>query len=154
MNVTKLHSVIKQNSYIGQIAAASCNLATILQFFLQSQENKVKHIPPMKSSYLSKIIVFSIVKLKLKFNCLKLRKFQKGEQIWPYNPPSCHQHLNSCCLLWRQNIAGCCQQTFEYKKFVNNAQQCFPFTPQANFHAHNLNFHWRWRSWDWIQATF
>ena len=33
------------------------------------------------------------------------------------------------------------QQTFEYKKFVNNAQQCFAFTPQANFPAHNLNFH-------------
>ena len=30
---------------------------------------------------------------------------------------------------------------FEYKKFVDNAQQCFAFTPQANFPAHNLNFH-------------
>ena len=28
MNVTKLHSVIKQNSYIGQIAAASCSLTS------------------------------------------------------------------------------------------------------------------------------
>ena len=36
--------------------------------------------------------------------------------------------------------------------FVDNAQQCFAFTPQANFPAHNLNFHWRRR--DWIQATF
>ena len=24
--------------------------------------------------------------------------------------------------------------------FVDNAQQCFAFTPQANFPAHNLNF--------------
>jgi hypothetical protein len=31
----------------------------------------------------------------------------------------------------RQNIAGCCQQIFENKKFVDNAQQCFAFTPQA-----------------------
>ena len=29
---------------------------------------------------------------------------------------------------------------------------CFAYTPQANFLAHNLNFHWRW--WDQIQATF
>ena len=39
-----------------------------------------------------------------------------------------------------QNIAGYCQQTFEYKQFVDNAQQCFAFTPHANFPAHNLNF--------------
>ena len=26
------------------------------------------------------------------------------------------------------------------------------FTPQANFPAHNLNFHWRW--WNQIQTTF
>ena len=27
------------------------------------------------------------------------------------------------------------------KKFVDNAQQCFAFTPQANFPAHILNFY-------------
>ena len=37
--------------------------------------------------------------------------------------------------------ANHCQQTFEYKKFVDNAQQCFAFMPQANFPADNLNFH-------------
>ena len=26
--------------------------------------------------------------------------------------------------------------------------------PQRNIPAHNLNFHWRWRWWDQIQATF
>ena len=52
----------------------------------------------------------------------------------------------------RQNIAGWCLQTFGIQKFVDNAQQCFAFTPQANFPAHYLNFHWRWC--DWIQATF
>jgi hypothetical protein len=51
----------------------------------------------------------------------------------------------------RQNIAGWCQQTLCIKKFVDNSQQCFAFTHQANFPAHNLNFHWRWR---WIQAIF
>jgi hypothetical protein len=35
-----------------------------------------------------------------------------------------------------------------FQKFVDNAQQCFAFTPQANFPVHNLNFHWRWRWWD------
>ena len=40
----------------------------------------------------------------------------------------------------RQNVA------------VDDAQQYFAFTPQANFPAHNLDFHWRW--WDQIQATF
>ena len=29
----------------------------------------------------------------------------------------------------------------ENKKFVDTPQQCFAFTPQANFPAHNLNFH-------------
>ena len=33
----------------------------------------------------------------------------------------------------KQNIAGWCQQTFCFQKFVGNAQQCFAFTPQANF---------------------
>ena len=47
-----------------------------------------------------------------------------------------------------------CQQTFEKKKFVDITQQCFAFTPQANFPAHNLNFHWRWRWCDQIQAIF
>ena len=32
--------------------------------------------------------------------------------------------------------------------------QYFAFTPQANYLAYNLNFHWGWRWWDWIQATF
>ena len=34
-----------------------------------------------------------------------------------------------------------CWMTFEYKKFVDNAEQCLAFTPQANFPGHNLNFH-------------
>ena len=45
-------------------------------------------------------------------------------------------------------------KVFCFQKFVDNAQQCFAFTPQANCPAHNLNFHWRWRWWDQIQAIF
>ena len=52
----------------------------------------------------------------------------------------------------RQNIAGWFEQSFCFQKFVDKAQQCFAFAPQANFPGHNLNFHWRW--WDWKQATF
>ena len=39
-----------------------------------------------------------------------------------------------------KNIAGHCQQTFYFQKFVDNIQQGFACTPQANFLAHNLNF--------------
>ena len=36
---------------------------------------------------------------------------------------------------------GLCLNTFSFQTFVNNAQQCFAFTPQANFPIQNLNFH-------------
>ena len=39
---------------------------------------------------------------------------------------------------------------FCFQKFVDNAQQCFAFTPQGNFSTHNLNFYWRWSWWDRI----
>ena len=38
----------------------------------------------------------------------------------------------------KQNIARCCHQTSCFQKFVDNAQQCFAFTIQANFPANNL----------------
>ena len=42
-----------------------------------------------------------------------------------------------------QGIKAKRQQTFENKKFIDNAQQCFALTPQAIFifHAHILNYH-------------
>ena len=49
-------------------------------------------------------------------------------------------------------FAGCCQQTFKYKEFVANSQQCFSFMYASSKPFHNLNFHWRW--WDRIQAIF
>ena len=54
----------------------------------------------------------------------------------------------------RQNIAGWFQEAFWFLTFIANAQQCFAFTPQANFPTHNLNLQWRWRWWNQIQATF
>ena len=37
---------------------------------------------------------------------------------------------------------------------IKSYRQCFPFTPQANFPAHILNFHWRCWWWDQMQAIF
>ena len=34
------------------------------------------------------------------------------------------------------------------------ASNVLPLLPQVKFPAHNLNFHWRWRWWDQIQAIF
>ena len=44
-------------------------------------------------------------------------------------------------------MLGDVKKHFVFKSF-------FAFTHQANFPANNLNFHWRWRLWDRIQAIF
>ena len=54
----------------------------------------------------------------------------------------CWHHPAMFCLITSSKLAN--------KKFVDNAQQCYAFTPQANFSTHNLNFHWNWRWWNWI----
>ena len=41
-----------------------------------------------------------------------------------------------------------------FQKFVDNIQQCFALLPQVNFPSNNLNFHWKSRWWDQIQAIF
>ena len=55
--------------------------------------------------------------------------------------------------MYGKTLLGDVNKLFSFQKFVDNAQQRFAITPQANFPAHNLNFHWKWRCWDWIQAT-
>ena len=40
-----------------------------------------------------------------------------------------------------QNIAGRCQQTFRFQKFVDITHQCFVVLPQVKIPATNLNFH-------------
>ena len=67
---------------------------------------------------------------------LKVEKIVKASLDSIQSPSRHHEHLNFCSYFFRQNIA------------VDNAQQCFAFTPQANFPTR------RWRWWDWIQATF
>ena len=50
-------------------------------------------------------------------------------------------------------MQGDFNKLFFFQKFVDKTKcQCFAFTPQANFPAHNLNFHERWI--DLIQTTF
>ena len=51
-------------------------------------------------------------------------------------------------------LDGHCQQTFEYKKFIDINQQCFALFPQVNFPTNNLNFHLSWSWWYQIQAIF
>ena len=58
-----------------------------------------------------------------------------------------------CLSCEKQNIAGCCQQTFEYKTFVTLPSNVLPlcFNKLSRL---NLNFHWRWRWWDRFHAIF
>ena len=40
-----------------------------------------------------------------------------------------------------KTLLGVVNKHLKIKKFVDSAQQCFAFTPQANFPANILNFH-------------
>ena len=71
-------------------------------------------------------------------------------KVWTKRTRKCRHVFRNKPLSWSFLLSS----TFENKKFVDNAQQCFAFTPQANFPAHILNFHWRWRWWDRMQAIF
>ena len=73
----------------------------------------------------------------------KVEKILKGSLDLIPSPFSENSNYGRESLLHvlRQNIAGQCQQAFCFQKFVDNAYRCFAFTPQANFPAHNLNFH-------------
>jgi len=51
------------------------------------------------------------------------------------------QLVMATCSFQESVIAGRCQQTFAYKRFVDITQQCFAILPQVNFPANNLNFH-------------
>ena len=68
--------------------------------------------------------------------------------------PSVKIQIMSGKVCLRQNIAGRCQHTFENKKSADITQHCFALLPQKNFSAKNLNFHWRWKWCDRIQAIF
>ena len=109
---------------------------------------------PPNSNYRLCRIFSSLV---LKENLLRLDKVERFKKIacirsyhlqWKFK-------LLAGKFTWGNEAKHCCvMSTFCFQKFVDNAQQCFAFTPHAIFPAHNLNFHWRWRWWDRIQATF
>ena len=66
----------------------------------------------------------------------KVEKILKGSMDSIPSPSRSREHLNFYFLFFWPNIAGHCQQAFGTKKFIDNAQQCLAFTPQANFPAH------------------
>ena len=77
-------------------------------------------------------------------NWVKVEKILKGSL--DLIPSPLHGENSNYCReslleVYRQIIAGGCQQTFENKKFVDITQQCFALLPQVNFPANNLNFH-------------
>ena len=95
--------------------------------------------------------------LVAKLGCIcKVEKILKGSLCSIPSPsPSVKIQLQESSLeVWRQNIAGRCQQAFCFQKFVDITQQCFALLPQVNSPNNNLNFHWRCRWCDRIQATF
>ena len=84
------------------------------------------------------------------FYLFKVEKILKGRQdLIPSPSPSMKIQIigGKVC----KTLLG--QKKICFQKFVDNTLQLFAFTPQANFPAHNLNFHWRWRWWNRIQAT-
>ena len=71
----------------------------------------------------------------------KVEKILKDSLDWIPAPSTSVKIQNMGRKGLKSNIAGCCQQTFEENKFVDNAQQCFAFMSHRNFPAHNLKFH-------------
>ena len=59
-----------------------------------------------------------------------------------------------CFMCKGKTLLGIVNKLLKNKKFVNITQQYFALLPHLNFPANNLNFHWRWRWWDRIQAIF
>ena len=97
---------------------------------------QIRPPPNLKKAGFNKKVEFNIYMAKYK-------RFKKIAWIWSH-----HLHLQWKFKLWVGKVV------WGLKAKHCLAQQCFAFTPQANFPTHNLNFHWRWRWWDQIQAIF
>ena len=89
----------------------------------------------------------------------------KVEKIWgdsldsiPSPSPSVKIQILAGKFTWSNKTKHCwvMSTNFLFSKVYWQCQQCFcPYTSnQVKFSAHNLNFHWRWRWWDQIQAIF
>ena len=83
---------------------------------------------------------------------VKEKRFKKIAWIWSH-----HLHLH-WKFKWKVCLRCKCQTllwvVIKLLKFVDITQQCFALLSEVIFPAHYLNFHWRWRWWDQIQATF
>ena len=74
--------------------------------------------------------------LCLIFSKIKIEFFLKGSlDLIPSPLPSVKTQI-----LGRELCLRCKGKTLKYKKFVDITQQCFAYTPQANFPANDLNF--------------
>ena len=75
----------------------------------------------------------------------KVEKILKGSlDLIPSPSPSVKIQImgGKVCLRSKgKSLLGFVNKRLKTKKFVDNAKQCFANTPQANFPAHNLNFH-------------
>ena len=90
---------------------------------------------------------------------VKVKKNQEDTLHLILSPPASVKIQNmggKICLRCKgKTLLGIVNKLFIFKSFLTkpsnvlkikslgNAQQCFAFTPQANFPAHILNFHWR-----------
>ena len=89
------------------------------------------------------------------FNCRplsfsKVEFFLKGSlDLIPSPLPSVKTQI-----LGRELCLRCKGKTLKYKKFVDITQQFFAWLPQVTIPTKNLNFQWRQRWWDQIQAIF
>ena len=80
----------------------------------------------------------------------------KMEKIWSYQY---HLHPQWKFKLWVEKfprskgktLLGVANKLLKTKILLTSPSNVF-LLPQLNFHTNNLNFYWRWRWWDWIQA--
>ena len=91
--------------------------------------------------------MFSVLAFHNGLKIIKVKKILKGSlDSIPSPSPSVKIQImgGEVCLRYKgKTLLGVVNKLFCFQKFVDNTQQCFAFTPQANFPAHNLNFHQR-----------
>ena len=116
---------------------------------------KVFFLPPSCPSSRVPSFLFSTMnktfswKLTSIFSSSKVEKnYEDGLHLIP-SPSSLVkiQNMGGMKFAWDVKAKHCWATStdFSIQKFVDNTQQCFAFTHQANFPAQNLNFHWKWR---------
>ena len=74
-----------------------------------------------------------------------------GGEKWPQRN---EQRLWKYCQSHKQRSKSTLQKKLE-QSFSNKVEKILKGSLDLILSpAHNLNFHWRWRRWNWIQATF